>query len=64
MTLKTLRLKILKSLKLPRKPSDATTRLWLKMDDGGLAELDGADDVDLTWWGLEDGANVFFYFGN
>jgi hypothetical protein len=60
MTLKTFRLKAFKAFKL--KPSGAQMRLWLTMNDGGLAELDSSQDTyDLTWWGLEDGAEVYSY---
>lgn len=65
MTLKVLRMKIAKSFKLPRKAGDSIVRLWLPMGDSKVAELPlSQDDADLTWWGLESGADVFMYFGS
>jgi tubulin-specific chaperone E len=60
MSLRTFRMKILKTFKAPR---GAKARLWLSMADNSLAEVDvGQDDTgDLTWWGLEDGAQVFLF---
>jgi hypothetical protein len=58
MSLRTLRLKISKSMKI----DFGKIVLWLKMEDGTLAELDSAHDAhDLAWLGLEDGSDILIH---
>lgn len=62
MTVKILRLKIAKSFKLSR-VGQGDLKLWLPMNDRKFAELTLAqDDNNLTWWGFEDGTDVYMYF--
>lgn len=64
MSLRTLRLKIVKCMKLPTQSlGHVSIKLWLKMGDGTLAQLDSSTDQDLAWWGLENGSDLFFYMG-
>jgi tubulin-specific chaperone E len=61
MSLRTFRLKALKTFKAPR---EARARLWLRMADDTFSEIgtDGRDDSgDLSWWGLEDGSEVLLF---
>ena len=64
MSVRTFRLKVAKTFKIPR-ASQAALGLWLRMPDGNLAEIDGAlDDRDLDWWGIEDGSEIILYVSN
>ncbi|KZT02304.1 RNI-like protein [Laetiporus sulphureus 93-53] len=56
MSIRTLVMKLVKTLKLPR---GAPMRLWLRMPNESFAELHGDDARDLAWWGIEDGSEVF-----
>lgn len=56
MSIHSFRLKIRKALKSP--PS-ASIRIWLKMSDDSFVQMDG--DQDLSWWGIENGSDVFVY---
>ncbi|KAJ7578440.1 outer arm dynein light chain 1 [Mycena floridula] len=57
MTLRSLRLKISKTLRC-----DKTVSLWLKMADGGMAELGlERDKEDLAWLGFEQNIDLFYW---
>jgi len=58
MSTKHFRLKVLKSLKVPRTSGTQDTPLYLKMHDNSYMQLD-KDDRDLAWWGIEQGSIVF-----
>lgn len=62
MSLRTFRAKVSKTFKASR---DARLRFWLGMSDDSLAEVDVSNDEsgDISWWGLEDGAQVFLFIG-
>jgi hypothetical protein len=63
MSLRTFRLKVLKSLKQSRQHSSNVTlgELWVKMGDGSFARLDhDSDDKDLDWLGFENGSEVMY----
>lgn len=58
MTLRSLRQKIGKTLKY--NPARASVKLWLRMEDAKLAELDtDRDKQTLEWLGLDPGTNIF-----
>lgn len=52
MSIRVFRLKLRKQLKLA--PGRSTLRLWLVMGDGNLAEIQGNDSQELSWWGVSD----------
>jgi hypothetical protein len=59
MSLRVLRIKILKTLGMPR---NAFIDLWLKMTDGNYVQIPSEHDAqDLSWWGIENGSDVFVY---
>ncbi|KAH9951861.1 hypothetical protein B0H21DRAFT_714574 [Amylocystis lapponica] len=59
MSVQTFRMKVVKSLKIAR---TATVKLWLRMPDGNLAEIDNTqDNRDLDWWGVEGGSDMILY---
>lgn len=60
MSTKLFRLKVLKSLKVPRTSGTQDTSLYLKMHDNSYMQLD-KDDRDLAWWGIEQGSTVFIH---
>jgi hypothetical protein len=64
MPVRTFRFKVFKCLKTPQqKLAQVTVKLWLKMQDGTLAVIDREqDEYDLSWWGLENGSDVYVYF--
>jgi hypothetical protein len=59
MSLRTFRLKIRKLIGSTILACDI--ELWLKMGDGTLVQMDGQDDQDLAWWGLDNDSEVLFY---
>jgi len=62
MTLRTLRLKIRKTF---GGSTRASPRLYLQMEDGVAATLETEQDTyDLTWWGFDNGTNIFVYIDN
>lgn len=64
MTIRAFRLKVTKTLKIP-KEQQGSVRLWLRMPDGWTTEisLTENDSYDLSWWGLENGSEVILYVG-
>lgn len=62
MSLKLLRLKILKALRIPfdRKPSNHVVfDAWLVMSDDKITKLDMEQEKhDLSWWGLQSGSEI------
>lgn len=58
MRLSTFRLKLIKSLKIPRREA---IQVWLKLRDGYVM-LDN-DGHDLEWYGIEDGTHLVLYTG-
>ena len=67
MTLRLLRLKLLKALKIPAS-SARLERLgnelsaFLVMDDGSLSELDFRQEHrEVAWWGVQDGSRIVVY---
>jgi hypothetical protein len=37
--------------------------LWLRMNDDTLIEMaQNDDDRDLSWWGIDNGSDIFTYF--
>lgn len=59
MNLRTLRLKIRKTLKASPKSQAC---LYLQMADGVVSTLETElDSYDLTWWGLNDETNIFVF---
>jgi tubulin-specific chaperone E len=36
--------------------------LWLRMNDDTLVEMAQDDDRDLSWWGIDNGSDIFTYF--
>jgi len=63
MSLRTFRLKVLKSLKIPKqKVNQVAVELWLKMSDGSFAEMNrDHDEQELGWWGVEDASDIYVY---
>jgi hypothetical protein len=64
MPIRIFRLKVFKFLKTPQeKLAQVSVELWLKMQDGTLAVMGRErDDHDISWWGLENGSDVYVYF--
>lgn len=63
MTMRTFRLKLCKTLKIP-KPKQASVKLWLVMPDNRISEIDNEQSThDLSWWGIENGSSVLVYVG-
>jgi len=59
MSVKLFRLKILKTFRSTRPVS---VDLWLKMNDGTFVQVTrDREDDDLSWWGIEDGSEVFMF---
>ena len=55
MSVRTLRLKLIKSFKIP-KAKQAAVRLWMIMPDGHFVELDEEyAGRDLAYWGVDEG---------
>ena len=72
MTVRAFRMKVTKSLKIP-KAQQGSLRLWLRMPDGWISELTASsnfadqqqrDSYDLSWYGLENGSEVILYVGS
>lgn len=67
MSLKLLRLKILKALRLPldRKASNVENMdTWLIMNDDKLTKLDmDQENHDLSWWGIQSGSEIVVTLG-
>jgi len=63
MLVRTFRSKVCKCLKTPQqKLAQVVVELWLKMQDDTLAVIDRKQDgYDLSWWGLENGSDVYVY---
>ncbi|KAF9246350.1 hypothetical protein BU15DRAFT_40093 [Melanogaster broomeanus] len=53
------RLKLIKSLKMPRRRNREAVQVWLQMHDGYVS-LDN-DEHNLEWYGIEDGSQVLVY---
>lgn len=60
MNVRTFYLKVIKSLKVP-KAAQPSVRLWLRMPDDRLMEIEKGDNHDLDWWGIENGAEMFTF---
>ncbi|TFY62942.1 hypothetical protein EVJ58_g3537 [Rhodofomes roseus] len=60
MNVRTLYLKVAKSFKVP-KAAQASMKLWLRMPDDHLAEINRDDTHDLDWWGVENDAEMFVF---
>jgi len=60
MSLRTFRMKVAKTLKIAR-THQSSIKLWLKMPDDSLAEIDQDDNHDLDWWGVEDHADIYLH---
>jgi hypothetical protein len=59
MSLRVLRLKILKSIPLR---GNVPIELWLRMGDEELIPLDTKqDDQDLSWWGIESDSHLLYH---
>ncbi|EMD38216.1 hypothetical protein CERSUDRAFT_113365 [Gelatoporia subvermispora B] len=55
------RAKVAKTLGIPR-TQHTRVRLWLRMPDGHLVEMESGDDMrDLDWWGVDDGTDILLY---
>ena len=60
MNVRTFYLKVVKSFKVP-KAVQPSVRLWLRMPDDRLVEIDRDDNHDLDWWGIENGVEMFIF---
>ncbi|CCM04714.1 uncharacterized protein FIBRA_06901 [Fibroporia radiculosa] len=60
MSVRAFRMKLIKSCKIPR-AQQASLRMWLKMPNDNLVEIDGDDGHELDWWGLEGDSHLFVY---
>lgn len=58
MNVRTFYLKVVKSFKIP-KAAQASMKLWLRMPDDNVVEIDRDDNHDLDWWGVENGVEMF-----
>ncbi|OCH92105.1 RNI-like protein [Obba rivulosa] len=55
------RAKVAKTFKIAR-AQQGQMRLWLRMPDGNLVEMESTDDMrDLAWWGVDDGSDILLY---
>ncbi|KZT69805.1 RNI-like protein [Daedalea quercina L-15889] len=60
MNIRTFHLKVTKSFKVP-KAAQASIRLWLRMPDDRLVEIERDDNHDLDWWGVENGVEMLVF---
>jgi len=62
MSLRVLRLKVLKTLKLP---PQSKVHMWLALEQGSLrefAEMDmGMAEKPLEWWGVDDNSKIVYH---
>ncbi|KAH9928160.1 uncharacterized protein B0H18DRAFT_1001521 [Fomitopsis serialis] len=58
MNVRTFYLKVVKSFKIP-KAAQTFLKLWLRMPDDNVVEIDRDDNHDLDWWGVENGVEMF-----
>lgn len=59
MPVRVFRSKVAKTFKIP-KSQQTSLKIWLKMPDGYLVELNTDDNRDLAWWGVENGSDIMF----
>lgn len=60
MNVRTFYFKVIKCFKVP-KAAQPSVRLWLRMPDDRLVEIERDDTHDLDWWGIENGVELFTF---